>query len=713
MTLNFLETSQSFAPTPVIPDDSLGAVGLIGLFERGPMNTPVRTNSGNREIIFGNQVPSGSFGYYNLKGVFENYAAAIVDVVRVSGAGYEEADSTYASKYAAPIVGNHVAEAREGEAVTIDLPFQGGQNEDPSYEILTQPSAAVGVLGTPSRKSDGSGWMEVVFTPDAAAVDGDTGSFTYMVNDGVNDSVVATVAIEIHIAADADAHAWAGERTCAVGDTINITVEGVDYTVGSGIGAPTVVATGCTRGNLVQDGVTMDFTYEVPAGQSAGEDSFTFTVQDGSAAESAAATFTLNVIDPMNHFTIQAAYEGVADPGLWAQNNLSYAIEHVAGSETLFNLFLYLNGAVVGNHRSLTAGTLIDRMNSSYYARIVSDVGLVLTESYTPARPDETPVDGEDNFVPIPLGVTNAQVSAFTAGAEGAAAVEADFMGTSLNGQGVYAFEAEGKRYALIGCPETPAMASTFAASLKAFCQDKKMGRAVTINGVDAEFAGTSLANIQGLQETSRTYASNFGWAWGRVIGGPAFSIPLMGAIMGMTVRSWANRGHWKSAAGMVDGVLRFVTSLSTVPRDIGEETTYRDAGLNVVKMDSSNSYAYVATCRTLSLDEKFKHGSRRDFLTWVVPKLDALLGPVLEEPNVLAQTTAIREDKLLPFFRNIENQAQSKSQCFKHNSVDTDINIEFVAVTDSQTDVKLEMDLADPLNDMVVYLSQAESSGE
>lgn len=713
MTLSFVETDQNFAAPIIIPDESLGVAGLIGQFERGPLNKPTRVNAGDYEIVFGNIAPVGSYAYYNLKGIFENYAQALVEVVRVAGSGAEEADSTFASEYAAPVCQDHEVACREGEAVTILLPFQGGQDEDPEYEIVTQPSAALGLLGIPIRMGDGSGWVEVVFTPDAGAVATETGTFTYRVYDGVNYSLTVTCSITMYAAAATSNHAYAAGRVCAVGDTISFSVEGVDYTDATPIAVPTVDDTLCTRGNLVQSGTTINFTYEVPTGQSPGTDSFTFTVQGGAVGESPAATFSLFVVNPMDHFTIQAAYKGDPDPGLWAQNNLSYAIEHVSGSVTLFNLFLYLNGALVGNHRGLTVAGMINTMNSSMYARIISDVGLVATGSYTPARPDETPLDGDGNYVPIPLGVVNAQVSAFTAGADGSALVEADYLGTSINGEGVYAFEASGRRFALIGCPESAALTSSFATSLKTFCQAKKMGRGVTLNGVDAEYAGTSLANIQGLQETGKTYLTNYGWGWGRVLGGPSFDIPLMGAIMGMTVRSWASRGHWKSAAGMTDGNLRYVISLSTTPRDIGEEEIYRNSGINVVKMDSTNSYSYVATCRTLSLDEKFKHGSRRDFLTWLVPKLNTLLGPQLEEPNVASQVAAIREDKLMPFFRNIENQAQAKSQCFKNNSADTDINIEFVTVSDSQTDVKIEMDLADPLNDMVVYLSQAESSGE
>lgn len=712
MVLKFVETDQSFTSTSSSAEETLGVIGLVGQFERGPINVPTRVTKSNWEAILGNNPPSGSYGYYAVKGVFNNYAQALLDVCRAVGSGYEEADSTFASKYLVPYAFSHDVSCKIGGTVTIALPFYGGQDEDPEYEIVTQPSAAIGSLGELSRMDDGSGWMEVVFTPDAGAEAAETATFTYRVYDGVNYSSTATCTVTIRASDATDPYAYAGARVCCAGDTIEFSVEGVDYSGGT-LTAPTVVSTGVTKGNLIQTGTTLAFTYEVPSGQSAGTDSFTFTIQGDSSGESAAATFTLTVIEPTDHFTVQAAYNGNPDPGIWAQESLGYAIEHVSGSATLFNLFLYLDDTLVGSYRSLSAATVVDEMGSSMYARIVSDTGLVATASYVPARPDETPLDSDGNFVPILLGVANDQVTSYTAGADGDDPVEADFLGTSINGKGIYSWEVSGKRFALLGCCEAAAFTTSFATSLKAFCQSRKMGRGVTINGLDAEYAGTSLSNIANLQETSKTYFSNYGWAWGKTSDGPSSNIPLMGHIMGMTVRSWSNRGHWKSAAGLSDGILRTVDSLSSTPRDLDEEVEHRDSGVNIIKMDSANSFAYVATCRTLSTDDKFKHGSRRDFLTWLVPRLNTLLGSQLEEPNVASLIAAVRDDKLLPFFRTIQNQATSKSQCFKNNSVDTDIEIEFVTVSDSQTDVKISMNLADPLNDMTVYLSQQESTSE
>ncbi len=188
-----------------------------------------------------------------------------------------------------PVVGDDVAAATEDTAIAIAI---GANDADPEGAALSWIVPAVSVEGGTLLEVAGI----VTYTPPADFLGPD--SFVYEVEDpGGNRSVPATVTLTVAAVNDAPVAVGDGGvgflTTEDVGfTTVNVTVNDsdVDDVVD---GSSVVVTSGVSSGVLTNNG---DGTFGyVPALNSFGSDSFSYTITDDGGATSAAATVTLTV----------------------------------------------------------------------------------------------------------------------------------------------------------------------------------------------------------------------------------------------------------------------------------------------------------------------------------------------------------------------------------------------------------------------------------
>ncbi len=169
--------------------------------------------------------------------------------------------------------------ATEDTAQAITLAGTDVEGSPLTYTVLTQPTKGV-LSGTAPN---------LVYTPNANATGAD--SFTFKVNDGIEDSVAETVTIEITAVNDVPV-ATAQSVTVTEDMAQGITLTGTDV---EGSPLTHTVVTQPTKGVL--SGTAPNLVY-TPNANATGTDSFTFKVNDGSA-DSATATVTIT-ISPVN-----------------------------------------------------------------------------------------------------------------------------------------------------------------------------------------------------------------------------------------------------------------------------------------------------------------------------------------------------------------------------------------------------------------------------
>jgi VCBS repeat-containing protein len=217
-----------------------------------------------------------------------------------------------------PVANGQSVTAVEDTALFIVLSGSDANGDSLTFAIGTAPThGTLGAIGTPSCAA-GSCTAQVTYTP-AANYNG-ADSFTFATNDGAASSAAATVSITVSAVNDAPA-ANAQSVTTAEDTALLITLAGTDIdsaslTFAAGT-APLHGTLGGISGTICTpsgagSSCTAQVTY-TPAANYNGADSFTFTVNDGSAT-SPAATVSLTVTavnDPptFNTITNQTAAE--------------------------------------------------------------------------------------------------------------------------------------------------------------------------------------------------------------------------------------------------------------------------------------------------------------------------------------------------------------------------------------------------------------------
>ena len=186
----------------------------------------------------------------------------------------------------APVASAQTVSAVEDTAVAITLAGSDSEGSALTYAVVRQP-----VLGKLSGTAP-----NLTYTPDANKSGAD--SFTFKVNDGANDSATATVTILVAAANDAPV---AGDQAVATDEDVPvvITLNGSDI---DGDSLTYAVVAGPTKGELL--GTAPDLEY-VPNAEASGTDSFTFTVNDGTA-DSAVKTVTITIA-PINDAPVAGA----------------------------------------------------------------------------------------------------------------------------------------------------------------------------------------------------------------------------------------------------------------------------------------------------------------------------------------------------------------------------------------------------------------------
>lgn len=149
-----------------------------------------------------------------------------------------------------------------------------------TYSIISQPSHGSLTLKEKETKA--------TYTPSANYFG--TDSFTFKVNDGVTDSVPATVSINITSVNDKPV-AQNGTASTSRNTAVDITLSATDIDLDSLIYTPAKKSK--KGGTVVSKGNNL-VTYTPPKNY-AGEDSFTFTAKDSNKATSAAATIKIVV----------------------------------------------------------------------------------------------------------------------------------------------------------------------------------------------------------------------------------------------------------------------------------------------------------------------------------------------------------------------------------------------------------------------------------
>lgn len=167
----------------------------------------------------------------------------------------------------------------EDGSIAITLLGSDPEDDDLTYDLVSQP--ANGTVTTNGALPD------IIYTPDADFFG--TNSFTYTVNDGEYNSGPATVTVIVNpVAGDAPV---ADDLSAAVyaNGSVAITLSGTDPDGNTNLSY--TVVSGPASGNL--SGIAPDLTY-TPNADYLGDDSFTYTVNDGET-DSAAAIVSIIV----------------------------------------------------------------------------------------------------------------------------------------------------------------------------------------------------------------------------------------------------------------------------------------------------------------------------------------------------------------------------------------------------------------------------------
>jgi autotransporter-associated beta strand protein len=188
----------------------------------------------------------------------------------------------------APVAFAQSVSTTEEIALPVTLAGTDVENDTLSYTLITSPASGT-LSGTAPN---------VIYTP-AADFNG-AASFAFIVNDGTAASELATVSITV--TASNDAPVAAAQSVSTAEDTaLPITLAGTDVDLDA---LTYAIVTPPANGTLSGTAPNLAYT---PAANSIGPDSFTFTVNDGTA-DSAVATISITVT-PVNDTPVAASQD--------------------------------------------------------------------------------------------------------------------------------------------------------------------------------------------------------------------------------------------------------------------------------------------------------------------------------------------------------------------------------------------------------------------
>lgn len=336
---------------------------------------------------------------------------------------------------------------------------------------------------------------------------------------------------------------------------------------------------------------------------------------------------------PLNTLKVEAGYKGDVDKGVWG-DSLSVVITNNANDATLFDLEVRLSGVTKEMWRGLTPATAVTSIND---ATMGSEYIKVTNLSSASVAPTNNPALGTftlDN------------------GADGSAPIATAFTGTQADFTGLYAFDA----FDISHLANAESTDSTHLGALRDYCSSR--GTVFGIAAIpiastvsSAETAGTNL-------QVSNAYMALYG-GWVSIIDpigsgpNPLKWVPPVGHVLGVYARTFRDRGVHKAPAGVIDGQLKGVFDLDM---DINNDTDLTDlanVGVNAIRAVPGYGRV-VAVSRTLSKDIRWRFVNVRNLFNYVKRSLKTGLAFVQQEPNDAILRSKVRNNVVLPFFRNL-----------------------------------------------------------
>jgi len=284
-----------------------------------------------------------------------------------------------------PLAADDDAATNEDTALTISVLDNDGDLDGDTLTIVNVSAASNGVL-----TRDGE---SIVYTPDADFVGAD--SFTYTVNDGKT-SDTATVMISVHPVNDAP---LADDDSASTDEDNAITISVLDNDSDLEGDSLTVIAVGAAgNGSVTFDGATVVYT---PDANFNGDDSFTYTVNDGDLSATATVVVTVN---PVNDTPLAADDTVAADENGDVTINVFENDSDLDGNTlTIVSVSAASNGTVTHDGASIVYTPNAGFVGADSFTYTVSDGVLSDTATVTVVVQAATTPALVDNAIYLPL----------------------------------------------------------------------------------------------------------------------------------------------------------------------------------------------------------------------------------------------------------------------------------------------------------------------
>lgn len=253
----------------------------------------------------------------------------------------------------------------------------------------------------------------------------------------------------------------------------------------------------------------------------------------------------------------------------------------------------------------------------------------------------------------VPAAIASATLT--TAGADGSAPVDADYLGDPGARTGFHALDQESVQ--LLACPETTSPGAVTAAL--AYCENRG----------DLMFVGTAprLTPLQGVINYASAFRARkvFGALyapWIQVLNpldqdgtNPLRWIPPTGHVMGTYARISEARGVWKAPAGD-EARLANALAVEFDMTDTDHTNLVRNGGVNGIRAVPGAGIIIDAS-RTLSSDTRWLFVGTRRLFNFIKVSVREGLRFVTQEPNSEALRRTVRFNTVTPFLLGLWRQ--------------------------------------------------------
>ncbi|MGD9099030.1 MAG: choice-of-anchor O protein, partial [Anaerolineae bacterium] len=283
----------------------------------------------------------------------------------------------------APVAADDSAVTDEDQAITVNVLDNDGDLDGDSLTIIAVSAASNGTL-----TRDGT---SVTYVPQANFNGAD--SFSYTVSDGLVQDT-ATVDITVNPVNDAPA---AADDSAVTDEDSAITIGVLDND--SDLEGDSLTVTGVSaaaNGTVTHDGVSVTYT---PRANWSGDDSFTYTVDDGDLSDTATVFVTVN---PVNDAPLAAADTAVTDEGVSISISVLDNDDDLDGDALLISaVSAASNGTVTHDGASVTYTPDADFAGDDSFTYTVSDGDLSDTATVIvncAAIPNVAPLAADDSI---------------------------------------------------------------------------------------------------------------------------------------------------------------------------------------------------------------------------------------------------------------------------------------------------------------------------